>query len=152
MSPSAPEVQALQRRLADQGVHTLLVQFADVHGTAKGKLLPLAQLPELLSTGAGFAGPSIWGTALPRTGPRSEYYARGDANTATALPWMPGVARIVGDGFVAGAPFDACPRQVLRRQLSRLAEQGLSLQTGIEPEFFLLKQGADDAWPSPATT
>jgi glutamine synthetase len=146
MSPSAPEVQALQRRLADQGVHTLLVQFADVHGTAKGKLLPLAQLPELLSTGAGFAGPSIWGTALPRTGPRSEYYARGDANTATALPWMPGVARIVGDGFVAGAPFDACPRQVLRRQLSRLAEQGLSLQTGIEPEFFLLKQGADGAW------
>jgi glutamine synthetase len=28
---------------------------------------------------------------------------------------MPGVARIVGDGFVDGQPFDACPRQVLRR-------------------------------------
>jgi hypothetical protein len=29
---------------------------------------------------------------------------------------MPGYARIVCDGFVAGEPFDACPRQVLRRQ------------------------------------
>jgi N-formylglutamate deformylase len=70
--------------------------------------------------GAGFAGPSIWGTGLPRTGPRSEYYARGDAGTALPLPWLPGVARIVGDGFVDGQPFDACPRQVLHRALARL--------------------------------
>jgi glutamine synthetase len=27
---------------------------------------------------------------------------------------MPGIARVVCDGFVAGEPFDACPRQVLR--------------------------------------
>ena len=58
----------MQRRLAEAGIHTLLVQFADVHGTAKGKLVPLAQLPEVLATGAGFAGPSIWGTGLARTG------------------------------------------------------------------------------------
>jgi glutamine synthetase len=105
----------------------------------------LVHLDDVLHTGAGFAGPSIWGTGLPRTGPRSEYYARGDASTAMPLPWMPGVARIVGDGFVAGEAFDACPRQVLRRALARLATHGLQLRTGIEPEFFLLKrEGA--AW------
>ncbi len=133
----------LQRRLAEAGIHTLMVQFADVHGTAKGKLVPLAQLPELLATGAGFAGPSIWGTGLPRTGPRSEYYARGDAATAMPLPWLPGVARIVGDGFVDGTPFEACPRQVLHRALARLKAAGLTMQLGIEPEFFLLQRSAD---------
>lgn len=126
--------------LAAQGVHTLLVQFTDVHGVAKGKLVPLDQLDVVLRDGAGFAGPSIWGTALPRTGPRAEYYARGDAGTLQALPWMPGVARIVGDGFVAGQAFDACPRQVLKRQVARLAGRGWTLQTGIEPEFFLLRR------------
>jgi glutamine synthetase len=131
----------LKQRLAAQGVHTLLAQFTDLHGVAKGKLVPLAYLEALLRDGAGFSGPSIAGTGLPRTGPRSEYYGRGDASTACALPWMPGVARIVCDGFVAGAPFDACPRQVLRRQLARLAERGWALQTGIEPEFFLLRRG-----------
>jgi len=130
----------LQQRLQSQGVHTLLVQFTDLHGVAKGKWVPLAHLGDVLQTGAGFAGPSIAGTGLPRTGPRSEYYARGDAATATVLPWMPGVARIVGDGFVDGEPFDACPRQVLKRALVRLAAHGLLLQTGIEPEFFLLKK------------
>jgi len=131
---------ALQESLAAQGVHTLIAQFTDVHGVAKGKFVPLAHLDSLLAEGAGFAGPSIWGTGLPRTGPRSEYYGRGDAATARALPWMPGYARIVCDGFVAGVPFDACPRQVLRRQVARLAERGWTLRTGIEPEFFLLRR------------
>ncbi len=136
----------LKERLRAAGVHTLLVQFADVHGVAKGKLVPLAHLGDVLAAGAGFAGPSIWGTGLPRTGPRSEYYARGDAATAQPLPWMPGVARIVGDGFVDGQPFEGCPRQVLRRALARLAERGWSMRTGIEPEFFLLKRTPAGGW------
>ena len=134
------DIQRLQQSLAAQGVHTLVAQFTDLHGVAKGKLVPLAHLSTLLRTGAGFSGPSIAGTGLPRMGPRSEYYGRGDAATARALPWMPGYARIVCDGFVGGEPFDACPRQVLRRQVARLAERGWSLQTGIEPEFFLLRR------------
>ncbi len=133
-APAAP----LAQQLRAQGVRMLLLQFTDLEGVAKGKLLPLAQLPAVLAEGAGFAGPSIVGTGLPRSGPRSEFYARGDAATAVPLPWWPGVARIVGDGFVDGQPFEACPRQVLRRQLARLAERGWRLQTGLEPEFFLL--------------
>ncbi len=136
----------LQERLHEAGVHTLLVQFTDVNGCAKGKLVPLAHLQDVLNTGAGFAGPSIWGTALPRTGPRAEYYARGDASTARPLPWMPGVAHIVGDGFVDGHAFDACPRQVLHRAVARLAQRGWTLRTGIEPEFFLLKRGEHGQW------
>jgi len=138
--------EALRERLAAQGVHTLLVQFTDLHGVAKGKWVPLEHLDDVIATGAGFAGPSIWGTGLGRSGARSEYFARGDADTVQALPWMPGYARIVGDGFVGGAPFDACPRQVLKRATARLAERGWTLQTGIEPEFFLLRRDANAQW------
>ena len=138
-------------RLNAAGVHTLLVHFTDLHGVAKGKLVPLAHLDDVLTVGAGFSGPSIAGTGLARTGARSEYMARGAASTARALPWMPGVAAIVADGFVAGEPFDACPRQVLKRAVARLAERHWTLRVGIEPEFFLLKRhegawlAADDA-------
>jgi glutamine synthetase len=139
-------LDSIRERLTSEGVHTLLVQFTDVHGTAKGKLVPLAHLADVLETGAGFAGPSIWGTGLGRTGLRSEYYARGDASTIKALPFMPGCARIVGDGFVDNTPFDACPRQVLKRATARLAARGWTLQTGIEPEFFLLRRHEDGRW------
>ncbi len=133
-------MKALHERLTAAGVHSLLVQFTDLHGVAKGKLVPLAHLDDVLTVGAGFSGPSIRGTGLARTGPRSEYMARGAASTAMPLPWWPGVARIVGDGFVADEPFDACPRQVLKRAVARLAERRLVLHVGIEPEFFLLAQ------------
>jgi len=130
----------LRDRLQSQGVHTLLAQFTDIHGVAKGKLVPFAHLDDLLTDGVGFSGPSIWGTGLPRTGPRAEYYARGAASTVQSMPWMPGYARVVCDGFVAGEPFDACPRQVLKRAVARLADRGWQLRTGIEPEFFLLRR------------
>jgi glutamine synthetase len=129
----------LRERLQAKGVHTLLAQFTDLFGVAKGKLVPLAHLDDLLTDGAGFSGPSIAGSGLPRTGPRAEYWARGYASTAVAMPWMPGHARIVCDGWVAGEPFDACPRQVLKRAIERLDDRGWHLRTGIEPEFFLLK-------------
>ena len=135
----------LKERLAAQGVHTLIAQFTDLHGVARGKFVPLAHLDGLLAEGVGFSGPSIAGTGLPRCGPRSEFYGRGAASTATALPWLPGYARVVCDGFVAGEPFEACPRQVLRRQVARLAAQGWHLRTGIEPEFFLLRR-VDGRW------
>ncbi|RZS58275.1 type III glutamate--ammonia ligase [Sphaerotilus mobilis] len=138
--------QARIDELARQGVHTLLVQFTDVLGVPKGKLVPLDQLDAVLRDGAGFAGPSIAGTGLPRTGPRAEFMARGDLDTLKPLPWWPGVARIVGDGHVAGTPFDACPRQVLRRQIARLAAHGWQMQVGIEPEFFLLQRDAAGRW------
>jgi len=143
-------MKELRERLQAEGVHTLVAQFTDVLGVAKGKYVPLAHLESLLAEGAGFAGPSIWGTGLPRTGPRSEYYGRGQPETARALPWMPGYARIVCDGFVAGEPFDACPRQVLKRQVARLAERGWLLHTGIEPEFFLLRRSGDGIAPADA--
>lgn len=135
----------LRERLQAKGVHTLLAQFTDIFGVAKGKLVPLAHLDDLLTDGAGFSGPSIAGTGLPRTGPRGEYWARGYASTAVAMPWMPGHARIVCDGWVAGEPFDACPRQVLKRAIERLDDRGWHLRTGIEPEFFLLKH-EDGRW------
>ncbi len=140
-------MSALQDSLKAQGVHTLIAQFTDLHGVARGKFVPLNQLDLLLRDGVGFAGPSIWGTGLPRTGPRSEYYGRGDVLSARALPWMPGYARVVCDGFVAGEPFGACPRQVMKRQTARLAERGWVLRTGIEPEFFLLRKTADGYAP-----
>ncbi len=133
----------LRDRLSAANVHTLLAQFTDLHGVARGKFVPMTHLDALLTDGAAFNGASIAGTGLPRTGPRAEYWARGYASTATPLPWLPGHARIVCDGWVSDAPFEACPRQVLRRATARLAERGWQLRLAISPEFFLLRREGD---------
>jgi glutamine synthetase len=129
-----------------QGIHSILTQFCDLHGVAKGKLVPLDNLPEWAEQGAGFAGPSIWGTGLGRFGARSEYYGRVQVESLRALPFMPGVAHAVCDGYAGGQPLDTCSRQLLKQQLAKLKAKGLTFWVGIEPEFFLLNQDANGQW------
>lgn len=140
------DARALIERFSALGIHSVLAQFADLHGVAKGKLVPLERLGDLLDVGAGFSGPSIWGTGLPRMGPRSEYYARVQPESLRVLPFMPGVAHAVCDGYAGNEPLETCSRQLLKRQLAMLSQRGLKLWVGIEPEFFLLRQGADAGW------
>lgn len=136
---------ALIAALKGQGIHSLLPQFTDIHGVAKGKLVPVDNLQEWVEVGAGFAGPSISGTGLPRFGSRSEYYGRVLPETLRPLPFLPGVAHVVCDGFAGGEVLETCSRQLLQKALQKLTDRGWTLWVGIEPEYFLLKQ-ADGHW------
>ena len=137
---AAGSVEQTIDALHSQGIHSILTQFCDIHGVARGKLVPVALLRDWVDTGAGFSGPSIWGTGLPRMGPRSEYYGRVQAESLRPLPFAAGVAHAVCDGYAGNEPLDTCSRQVLKRQVRRLAERGWTLWVGIEPEFFLLRK------------
>jgi len=144
--PPLPPYQAHIERLKSQGVHSILVHFCDLHGVAKGKLVPLDSLPEWVEQGAGFAGPSIWGTGLPRFGPRSEYYGRVQLDSLQPLPFMPGIAHAVCDGYAGGRALETCSRQVLQTALARIKDRGWTLWVGVEPEFFLMRRGAAGHW------
>ena len=137
MSNSSFSLEERLQQLRTQGVHTVLAQFTDILGQARGKLVPLVHVQQLIDEGAGFSGPSIWGTGLPRMGPRSEYFGRIEAHSLQALPWWPGVARAVCSGFAGGQPLNTCSRQVLAAVLGGLKARGWTAWVGIEPEFFV---------------
>jgi glutamine synthetase len=139
-------ISAAIEKFSALGMHSVLTQFCDIHGVARGKLVPLARLKDWVEVGAGFSGPSIWGTGLPRHGPRSEYYGRVQVESMRALPFMPGVVRAVCDGYAAGEPLATCSRQLLKRQVDALAQRGWTLWVGVEPEFFLLRKAPDGRW------
>jgi glutamine synthetase len=121
----------------------ILAQFVDINGVAKGKLVPHRYFDDVIAVGAGFAGPSIEGTGLPRHGARSEFYGRADPSTVRALPWQPDTLHAICDGYVAGGVFAGCSRQTLKRAVAALAERGYTMNVGIEPEFFLFARNAD---------
>ncbi|MBL8506809.1 MAG: type III glutamate--ammonia ligase, partial [Methylobacillus glycogenes] len=72
-----------------------------------------------------------------------DFMAVGDLSTVSLVPWQPGLARIVCEGHVEGQPWAYDSRVVLKKQVARLAEQGLTMFTGLEPEFSLLRRNAD---------
>ena len=122
-------------------VRFVLAQFVDIHGAAKAKAVPVEHLDMVLGDGAGFAGFALWGLGMGPHGP--DYMAVGDLDTLSVIPWMPGYARIVCNGVVRGKPYPFCSRVALKNQLERLSARGMTLFTGIEPEFMLLTRGAD---------
>ena len=127
--------------LADHAVKYVLAQFVDIHGVAKTKSVPAEHLDMIVNDGAGFAGFAIWGFGMGPHGP--DYMAKADLSTLSALPWMPGYARVACDGYVHRKAYPYCSRVALKAQLDALGKQGLTLYTGIEPEFLLLKRTPD---------
>jgi glutamine synthetase len=123
------------------GVRYVLAQFVDLHGVAKSKAVPVQHLEGLLTDGAGFAGAGAWGLGmLPHD---AEFMVVCELGTLTVTPWAPGYARMMGVGTVKGAPHPVDTRNVLKAQVARLAERGWTLNTGLEPEFILLRRGED---------
>lgn len=132
---------AAKRYLQDNDVRLVLAQFVDIHGAAKAKAVPAAHLDMVLDDGAGFAGFAVWGLGMGPHGP--DYMGVGDLSTLSLMPWAPGFARIACDGHVHGKPYPLCSRVALKAQLEKLAARGMTMYTGIEPEFMLLRRRTD---------
>ena len=110
---------AAKEYLHKREIKYVLAQFVDIHGAAKAKAVPVEHLDMVLTGGAGFAGFAMWGFGMGPHGP--DYMAVGDLDTLSAIPWMPGYARIVCNGVVKGQPYPYCSRVALKNQLARLS-------------------------------
>ncbi|MER6184049.1 glutamine synthetase family protein [Streptomyces sp. NPDC001652] len=70
-----------------------------------------------------------------------------DLSTLRRVPWNAGTAMLIADlAWDNGSPVVAAPRQILRRQLERLAELGYTAMVGTELEFIVFKDTYEQAW------
>ncbi|MFF8609296.1 glutamine synthetase family protein [Streptomyces sp. NPDC015346] len=70
-----------------------------------------------------------------------------DLTTLRRVPWNEGTAMLIADlAWSDGSPVVAAPRQILRRQLERLAEHGWTAHVGTELEFIVFKDTYEQAW------
>jgi glutamine synthetase len=76
-----------------------------------------------------------------------DFIFRPDFDTLRLVPWQPGTAMVTCDlEWEDGSPVVASPRQILKRQLDRLAERGWVAQCGTELEFMVFRDTYEDAW------
>jgi glutamine synthetase len=71
-----------------------------------------------------------------------------DLSTLRRVPWQPHTAMALADlNWLDGSgDVAASPRQILKRQLERLAGHGLRAYAGTELEFVLYRDTYEDAW------
>ncbi|WP_236788955.1 glutamine synthetase family protein [Amycolatopsis sp. GM8] len=147
------------RELVDEGViDTVLVAMTDMQGRLQGKrcaaeyflneVVPhateacnyLLAVDVDMNTVDGYEM-SSWARGY------GDFVLRPDFSTLRRVPWHEGTALVLADiEWVQGGDVPASPRQVLKRQLSRLAERGLTAYVGTELEFIVFDDGYEQAW------
>ncbi|TMR87863.1 glutamine synthetase family protein, partial [Nonomuraea basaltis] len=139
-------------------IDTVLLAIADMQGRLQGKRLSARYfLDEVLNHGSegcnyllavdvdmntvsGYAM-SSWERGY------GDFVMKPDLQTLRRVPWQEGTAMLMADlAWENGADVTASPRQILRRQLARLAERGLVAFVGTELEFIVFEDSYEEAW------
>jgi len=135
----------LAKLAKDKGVKFFLVNFTDLFGVQRAKLVPAEAIGGAQKDGAGFAGFASW---LDMTPADPDMLSMPDADSVVQLPWKPEVAWVAGDLVMEGEPVAQAPRLVLKRLIEKAEGQGYRLKTGVEPEFHLIDaEGTDISDP-----
>jgi glutamine synthetase len=131
-------------------VRFLRLTFTDILGVNKNVEIPASQFAKALDGDIMFDGSSIEGFVRIE---ESDMLLTPDFSTFKLFPGgdpESRVARLICDITTPdGTPFEGDPRGALKRQVSRAAKQGYTMNAGMEAEFFLFRPTAEGA---PATT
>ena len=120
---------------AERGIEYFLISFTDLFGTQRAKLVPATAIAGMQNAGAGFAGFATWLDMSPAD---SDMFAVPDPDSLIQLPWKPQVGWLAADLWMDGKEVAHGPRNLLKQQIARAAEQGLVMKTGVECEYFLI--------------
>src|SRR6266436_2162763 len=136
-----PRLEEIQKIVKGRGVEFFFAQFVDLYGRQSAKLIPAANLDDLVTEGAGFAGFAAGEIGQVPSDP--DIAAMPDLGSFTPVPWQPNLARFACDITVEGEEWPYCPRTILRRQVARAKELGYDFKIGIELEYFLIQRRED---------
>jgi len=130
--------------LAEVGVRAVRLQYADLHGICRGKLIPISAFPHVAEEGMGFVE-AIMTVDLRHNVVAGfehgfpDFLARPDLTTMVPLPWEEDVVACIVDleDPVTGEPHPLDCRGALKRVLAQFSEFGVSPVVGPELEFYL---------------
>ncbi|MBH1932761.1 glutamine synthetase [Streptomyces sp. AV19] len=142
-------IDGLRKHVRSGQVDTVLLALPDLQGRLKGKRYGARHFVERIATGDADMCAYILATDVDMTpadgfamtswdSGYQDLHAVPDLSTIRALPWMPRTVLVHADAQDhQGQPLEVAPRQMLRHQLARLADRGLTVKAGLETEFIL---------------
>ena len=140
-STAAPTVDEIRKESDKRGIEFYFAQFVDMYARPSAKLVPAANLDDLVSDGAGFAGFAAGEIGQFPSDP--DIAAIPDLATFTPVPWEPTVARFACNIHVDGEEWPYDPRVILRRQIEKARAKGFDFRMGLELEYFLVELNDD---------
>lgn len=141
MAADTATLEQIRKETEKRGIEFFFAQFVDMYARPSAKLIPAANLDDLVSDGAGFAGFAAGEIGQVPADP--DIAAMPDLASFTPVPWQPNLARFACDVTVEGEPWPYCPRTILKGVIAKAAAQGYEFRIGIELEYFLVNLSDD---------
>ncbi len=152
------DLDTLRLEAGEGRIDTVLLAMVDMQGRLQGKRLTaehfLDEVVEHDAEGCNYLL-AVDVEMNPVEGYAMASWERGygdfvfkpDLDTLRRVPWQEGTALVMCDlEWEDGTPVVASPRQILRRQIERLAERGLTAMAGTELEFMVFNDTYEAAW------
>jgi len=148
----------LKNAVREGTVDTVLLALTDMQGRLQGKRLTARHfLDSVLEHGAEACNYLMAVDVEMNTVPGyamsswergyGDFEMKPDPGTLRLLPWQEATALCLADvHWGDGSDVAPSPRQVLRRQTSRLADRGLVALAATELEFMVFKDSYEEAW------
>ncbi len=152
---AALTLEQLKAQVATGEIDTVLSCLVDMQGRLMGKRFHAQHFIDsawkethcctyLLATDLEMATPDGYASASWQAG-YGDYIMRPDLETLRPVPWLEGTAMVLCDVLDHHmTPITHSPRAVLKRQIARVGELGLTPMTATELEFFLFEKSYDD--------
>ncbi len=152
------DLETLRSEVEAGRIDTVLIAMTDMQGRLQGKRLTARHFLEevvehdaegcnyLLAVDVEMNTVSGYSMSSWEHG-YGDFVFKPDMETLRVVPWQEGTALVVCDlVWEDGSPVIASPRQILKRQLDRLAERGLEAFVGTELEFIVFKDSYEEAF------
>ncbi|WP_034651969.1 type I glutamate--ammonia ligase [Corynebacterium vitaeruminis] len=142
------------RTVEERDIRFVRLWFTDILGYLKSVSVAPAELESAFEEGIGFDGSAIEGFSRIS---ESDTIALPDPSTFQLLPFDDDDSRMKTARMFCdisnpdGQPFFSDPRQVLRRQVQKAADEGFSCMVSPEIEFYLVKSLKTDGQPPQPT-
>ena len=148
----------LEQRVHDGTIDTVLVAMTDMQGRLQGKRCAAEHFLQDVATHGADACNYLLGVDVemdPIAGYDLTSWERGygdftlcpDLATLRLVPWHEATALVLCDVLHPdGTPVAPSPRQVLRRQVDRLAARDVIADVGTELEFIVFRDTYEEAW------
>jgi glutamine synthetase len=144
----------VERWLEEHAIHTIRVEGTNLDGSLMGKFVSPDKFLKSLDRGVALADLAFgvdlqntpyWGFPYPAwRGEIPDIFLRPDLSTL--LVWRPGVAAVIGDFWLEdGSPVPVCPRNMLKRMVAQLADDGFGALAAIEIEATVFEESIHEA-------
>lgn len=152
------DIASLKQAVEAGDIHTVLLAMVDMQGRLQGKRLTadhfLDEVVEHNAEGCNYLL-AVDVEMNPVPGYQHASWSTGygdfvfvpDMATLRRIPWLEGTALVMCDlAWADGSPVRVSPRQILARQIERLAERELLAYAGTELEFIVFRDSYEAAW------